>query len=86
MSWVVAIIVGAIIGWIASSLMGDREGLIGKILIGILGSVLAKWLFADVLGIGGAASAGSFSLGGLFWGIVGAVILIWGLRALKIIR
>lgn len=60
MSWIVAILVGAIIGWIASSLMGE--------------------------GIGGAASAGSFSLGGLFWGVVGAVVLIWGLRALGIIR
>jgi len=54
MSWIVAILVGAIVGWIASMIMGDREGLLGKILIGIMGSVLAKGLFADLLGIGGA--------------------------------
>lgn len=27
MGWIVAIIVGAIIGWLASSVMGEREGL-----------------------------------------------------------
>ncbi|MER3479764.1 MAG: GlsB/YeaQ/YmgE family stress response membrane protein [Meiothermus sp.] len=86
MGWIVTIIVGAIIGWIASSVMGDREGLLGKIAIGILGSVLAKWIFADLLKIGGAASAGSFTLAGLIWGVIGAVVLIWGLRALKIMR
>lgn len=86
MSWIVAIIVGAIIGWVASSFMGNREGLLGKIAIGIVGSLLAKWLFADLLRIGGAASAGSFSLGGLIWGVLGAIVLIWVLRALKVIR
>ena len=86
MSWIVAILVGAIVGWIASPIMGDREGLLGKILIGIVGSVLAKWLFADLLGIGGASSAGSLSLGGILWGVVGAVVLIWLLRAVGFMR
>ncbi|WP_276959179.1 GlsB/YeaQ/YmgE family stress response membrane protein [Allomeiothermus silvanus] len=86
MSWIVAIIVGAIIGWLASSVMGEREGLVGKIIIGIVGSLLAKWLFADLLHIGGAASAGTFTIAGLIWGVIGAVILIWALRALKVIR
>ncbi|MCL6527357.1 MAG: GlsB/YeaQ/YmgE family stress response membrane protein [Thermaceae bacterium] len=86
MGWIIAIIVGAIIGWIASNVMGDREGLLGKVVIGIVGSVLAKWIFADALHIGGAASAGTFTLAGLIWGIIGAVILIWVLRALKVIR
>ncbi|ADH64351.1 MAG: GlsB/YeaQ/YmgE family stress response membrane protein [Deinococcota bacterium] len=86
MGWIVAIIVGAIIGWLASSVMGEREGLVGKIIIGIVGSLLAKWLFADLLHIGGAASAGTFTIAGLIWGVIGAVILIWALRALKVIR
>ncbi|PZA06635.1 MULTISPECIES: GlsB/YeaQ/YmgE family stress response membrane protein [unclassified Meiothermus] len=86
MSWIVAIIVGAIIGWLASSVMGEREGLVGKIVIGIVGSLLAKWLFADVLHIGGAASAGTFTIAGLIWGVIGAILLIWVLRALKLVR
>jgi uncharacterized membrane protein YeaQ/YmgE (transglycosylase-associated protein family) len=81
MSRIAAILVGTIVGWIPSMIMGDREGLLGKILIGIGGSVLAKWLFADLLGIGGASSAGSLSPGGILWGVVGAVVLIWLLRA-----
>ncbi|MBF6595072.1 MAG: GlsB/YeaQ/YmgE family stress response membrane protein [Thermaceae bacterium] len=86
MSWIIAIIVGAIIGWLASSVMGDKEGLIGKIVIGIVGSIIAKWLFADLLHIGGAAAAGTFTFAGLLWGIIGAVVLIFALRALKIIK
>jgi len=86
MSWIVAIIVGAIVGWLASSMMGRGQGLVSNIVIGIVGSLVAKWLFADLLGIGGAASAGTFTIGGLIWGILGAVVLIWGLRALKIIK
>lgn len=86
MGWIITIIVGAIVGWLASNFMGKSGGLVSNILIGIVGSLVAKWLFADLLRIGGAASAGSFSLGGLIWGVLGAVVLIWGLRALKVIK
>jgi uncharacterized membrane protein YeaQ/YmgE (transglycosylase-associated protein family) len=86
MSRIAAILVGAIVGWIPSMIMGDREGLLGKILIGMGGSVLAKRLFADLLGIGGASSMGSLSPGGILWGVVGAVVLIWLLRAVGFMR
>jgi len=87
-SWIVAILVGALIGWMASRVMGTdaQQGALANIVVGIAGSLLAKWLFADVLGIGGAASAGSLSLGGVLWGLVGAVLLIWVARALGLFR
>jgi uncharacterized membrane protein YeaQ/YmgE (transglycosylase-associated protein family) len=86
MSWLIAILVGALIGWIASLIMktDTQQGAISNILVGIVGSLLGKWLFSDVLGIGGAASAGTFSIIGLIWGVVGAVILIAILRAFKV--
>lgn len=85
MDWILAIIVGAIIGWLASLVMHSREGLFAHILIGIIGAALGRWLFADVLGFGSAASAGSVSWSGFFWGVLGAVILIGLLRAFHLL-
>lgn len=88
MSIIVAIIIGALIGWVASMVMNTdaQQGAIANIIIGIVGSLLGQWIFGDVLGIGGASLAGGFSLAGLFWGVVGAVILIAILRAVKVFR
>jgi uncharacterized membrane protein YeaQ/YmgE (transglycosylase-associated protein family) len=88
MGIVIAIIVGALIGWIASLIMETdaQQGAIANIIIGIVGSLLGQWLFGDVLNISGATLAGSFSLAGLFWGVVGAVVLIAILRAMRVFR
>jgi uncharacterized membrane protein YeaQ/YmgE (transglycosylase-associated protein family) len=87
MSWIILIIVGAIIGWLASLIMGtDREqGTLWNIIIGIVGSLLGKWIFSDLLGIGGAEAAGTFTFAGLIWGIIGAVILIAILQAVRVL-
>lgn len=87
MNWIVAILVGALIGWLASVVMKTdaRQGALANIIIGIVGSALGRWLFADVLGIGGAVAAGSFSLLGLLWGVLGAIVLIAILRAVKVV-
>ena len=63
-----------------------QQGIIANILVGIVGSLLGRWLFADVLQIGGAVAAGSFSMLGLLWGIIGAVILIAILKALNVFK
>ncbi|RIH88065.1 Transglycosylase associated protein [Calidithermus terrae] len=87
MDWIIAILVGALIGWLASLVMGTdaRQGAIANILIGMIGSALGRWIFADVLGIGGAAAAGSLSLLGILWGVLGAIILIFILRAVRVL-
>jgi uncharacterized membrane protein YeaQ/YmgE (transglycosylase-associated protein family) len=86
MGWIITILVGAFIGWIASMIMKTdaQQGALANILIGIFGSLLGSWFFGSVLGIGGAGSAGDFSVWGIIWGIVGAVILIAILKALKL--
>jgi len=88
MDWIILIIVGALIGWIASKMMNTdaQQGALANIIVGIVGSLLGKWLFADLLGIGSASNAGSFSIMGIIWGIVGAVILIAILKALKVLK
>jgi uncharacterized membrane protein YeaQ/YmgE (transglycosylase-associated protein family) len=88
MGWIITIIVGGIIGWLASLIMGTdyEQGLLWNIVIGIIGSILGKWIFADLLNIGGAATAGTFSIWGLIWGIIGAVILIAVLKLLHVLK
>src|SRR5882672_4397866 len=52
MYWIVTLIVGAIVGWLASILMktNAQMGAIANIVVGIIGSSLGFWL-AGVLGL-----------------------------------
>lgn len=88
MGWIVLILVGALIGWLASMIMStdEQQGALANIAIGIFGSVLGSWLFGSVLGIGGATTAGALSLWGIIWGVLGAVVLIAVLKALKVLK
>lgn len=88
MGWIVTLVVGGLIGWIASRIMHTdaQQGIIANILVGIVGSALGRWLFSDILGIGAAGAAGAFSFTGLAFGILGAVALIAVLKALRIFQ
>ena len=84
LSWIIALAVGAIIGVVAAALTKTREGWIAYIAVGVLGALFGRLFFGNVLGIGGAATAGSFSLSGVLWGVVGAVVLLMILKALNL--
>jgi uncharacterized membrane protein YeaQ/YmgE (transglycosylase-associated protein family) len=86
MDWLAVIIVGGIIGWLASILMKTdaQQGIILNIVIGIIGSTFGRWLFADVLGIGAAYSSGALNLPGLLFGVLGAAILIAILKGFRV--
>lgn len=88
MAWIVTIIVGGVIGWLASRMMNtdEQQGAIANVVIGIVGSLLGAWLIGGVLGVGSATSAGSLSIWGVIWGVLGAVILIAILKAFKILK
>lgn len=89
MSWIILILVGALCGWLASLIMktDGQQGAVANILIGIVGAVVAQFLFGNMLGIGGAQVAGSgFSFWSIIWGVVGSVILIAILKALRVLR
>jgi uncharacterized membrane protein YeaQ/YmgE (transglycosylase-associated protein family) len=88
MDWIVVIIAGALIGWLASIFMKTdaEQGPITNIIIGIGGAALGRWLLGDVLKLGGAQVAGAFSVAGIFWGVIGAAILIGLLRAFRMVR
>jgi uncharacterized membrane protein YeaQ/YmgE (transglycosylase-associated protein family) len=80
------IIVGAIIGWLASIVAktNDQMGCLWNILIGIVGAALGHWVAAKVFHY--SVVAGEFSWPGFFIGIGGAVLLIVLLRAIGILR
>lgn len=77
-SIVVSILVGAFIGWIASLIMGtdEQQGAVANIVIGIVGSLLGIFIFGSILGFGSAFAAGTLSWAGIFWGLVGSILLI----------
>ena len=73
------IILGGLAGWIASALTGMRDGCIMNVIIGIVGALIGGFVFSL---IGGAPVTG-FNLWGLFVAVVGAVILILVVRAVR---
>lgn len=73
------IILGGIAGWIASALTGSRDGCVMDIVLGIVGAVIGGFVFSL---IGGAGVTG-LNLWSLFVAVVGAVILILVVRALR---
>jgi uncharacterized membrane protein YeaQ/YmgE (transglycosylase-associated protein family) len=81
MSIILTIIVGALIGWIASRLMGRHEGFLGSVAIGIIGSFIGT--FISSLTTGSSSSYLSFSLSGFIWSIIGSVIFVAILNALS---
>ncbi len=89
MGWIITILVGALCGWLASLIMktNAQQGAVANILIGIVGSIIAQFVFGNLLNIGGAGVAGSgFTIWSIIWGVVGSVVLIAILKALKVLR
>ena len=88
MDWLVTILVGAFIGWLASVIMGTRgqQGFLLDVIVGVLGAAIGRGLFAGVLGVDSASQSGSFSIAGLAWGTLGAVLLVALLRAMRVFR
>jgi uncharacterized membrane protein YeaQ/YmgE (transglycosylase-associated protein family) len=75
MNFIIWLIVGAIVGWIATSLMGQREGLLMNIIVGIVGAFVAGLVLTPYLGIG-TINQSNFSLPALLVSVGGAVILL----------
>ena len=77
MSLLMTIIVGGIVGWLASLVMktDNQQGLLLNVVVGIAGAVLAGWVIAPLVGAGTINQA-NFSPTSLIVSFVGAVILL----------
>ena len=82
MNWIVTLIIGGVIGWLASMIMktNAQMGMIANIIVGIVGSSLGFWL-AGVMGIGAGSTVGAYRIA-----IVGAAVLIGLLKALGVFK
>lgn len=80
MGFLVWIIFGALAGWIASMIAGtdEEQGAIGNILVGIVGALFGGYV-AQLMGGSGITG---FNLTSLLIAILGAVVLLWGYKAL----
>lgn len=77
MNFIIWIIVGGILGWIASMIMRTdaQQGALLNIIVGIVGAVLAGLLLAPLFGTG-TINQGDFSISGLLVSLLGAVVLL----------
>jgi uncharacterized membrane protein YeaQ/YmgE (transglycosylase-associated protein family) len=77
MNIIIWLIVGGIIGWIASMIMNTnaQQGMLLNIVVGVVGSVIGGWLIAPLLG-SGTLNQNDFSVKGLVASLIGAVILL----------
>ncbi len=69
--WIAAIIIGGVAGWLAEQFMKSNMGVLMNILLGIVGAILANWLFG-LIGI----RIGSGWVAYLVAGFIGACIII----------
>lgn len=76
-NFIVWLIVGGLIGWIASMIMGTnaQQGILLNIVVGVVGAFLAGVLLTPLFGIG-TLNQGNFSFPALLISLVGAVILL----------
>ena len=82
MDWIISLIIGGIVGWIASIVMktNAQMGIIANVLVGVVGSLLGNWV-AGALGLAPSGGILRFVIA-----LIGAVVLIFILRALGIFK
>jgi uncharacterized membrane protein YeaQ/YmgE (transglycosylase-associated protein family) len=76
-NFIIWIIVGGIIGWLASLVMRTdaQQGTLLNIVVGIVGAFLAGLVLTPLFGVS-SINSGNFSLPGLLISLLGAVILL----------
>ena len=77
MNFIIWLIVGGLIGWVASMIMRTdaQQGVILNVVVGIIGAMLGGWLLAPMFGTG-TINQNDFSLAGLGVSLLGAVVLL----------
>jgi uncharacterized membrane protein YeaQ/YmgE (transglycosylase-associated protein family) len=84
MNLIIWLIAGAVIGYIASRIMGtnSQQGLLLDIIVGVAGAALAGWFLTPLFGIT-TINQNNFSLPALMVSLLGAVLLLAIFKALR---
>jgi len=77
MNFIIWIVIGGILGWLASLVMRTdaQQGLLLNIVVGIIGALLGGWLLAPLFGTG-TINQNDFSISSLLVSFLGAVVLL----------
>lgn len=84
MNFIIWIVVGGILGWLASLVMKTdaQQGIFLNIVVGIVGAFLGGWLLAPLFGTG-TINQENFSLPSLLVSFLGALILLFVVNLLR---
>ena len=74
---ILILIVGGLIGWLASIVMrtNAQQGVLLNVVVGIVGALLAGFLLSPIFGTGNILQ-GNFSLAALLVSLLGSIILL----------
>jgi uncharacterized membrane protein YeaQ/YmgE (transglycosylase-associated protein family) len=77
MNLIIMLIVGGVLGWLASLIMrtDGQQGIVMNVVVGIVGALLAGFLLTPILG-GAPITSGAFDITSLFVSLLGAVVLL----------
>ena len=77
MNIIIWLVVGGLLGWIASLLMKTdaQQGIILNVIVGIVGALLGGWFLSPMFGAG-TINTNDFSVAGLGVSLLGAIILL----------
>ncbi|MBV0879858.1 MULTISPECIES: GlsB/YeaQ/YmgE family stress response membrane protein [Noviherbaspirillum] len=77
MNFIIWIVVGGLLGWVASMIMRTdaQQGMFLNVVVGIIGALLGGWLLAPLFGTG-TINQNDFSISSLLVSLLGAVILL----------
>ncbi len=77
MNFIIWLVVGGLIGWVASMIMrtDGQQGIFLNIVVGIVGAFLGGWLISPLVGVP-TINQNAFSIGALVVSLLGAVILL----------
>ncbi len=77
MNFIIWLVIGGIIGWLASMVMKTdaQQGILLNVVVGIVGAFLGGWLISPLVGVG-TINQDNFSLPSMAVSFVGAVILL----------
>lgn len=84
MNFIIWIVVGGLIGWIASIIMktDGQQGLFLNIVVGLIGALIGGWLISPLVGAG-TINDGAFNFASLLVSLVGAVLLLAAVNLLR---
>lgn len=77
MNFIIWIVVGGVIGWLASMIMRTdaQQGTVLNIVVGIVGALLGGWLVSPLVG-SATINQGDFSIAGIGVSLLGAIMLL----------